>query len=147
MKKISTLLAVALASASMLTAQSLSDTQTLWAKFVTNSENQQSCTTQGNSMTLGVDGCLYVVGQAGSTSSDQNILFGDEVVASGINYGGNGANQALLMMRLDADGNVQWKLAQTNGEASNNEIRVAPTADGGAVDMYTKKGDNIFRIR
>lgn len=149
MKKISTLLAVALASASMLTAQSLSDTQTLWAKFVTNSENQQSYTTQGNSMTLGVDGCLYVVGQAGSTSSDQNILFGDEVVASGINYGGNGANQALLMMRLDADGNVQWKLAQTNGETSNNEIRVAPTADGGVVVLANVRhtegylGENI----
>ncbi|MBR1803875.1 MAG: Ig domain-containing protein [Muribaculaceae bacterium] len=150
MKKISTLLAVALASTSMLmSAQSLSDTQTLWAKFVTNSGNQQAYTTQGNWMTLGENGCLYVVGQAGSTSSDQNILFGDEVVASGINYAGNSANQGLLMMRLDADGNVEWKLAQTNGEASNNEIRVAPTADGGAVVLANLRhteghlGENI----
>ncbi|MBR6283702.1 MAG: Ig-like domain-containing protein [Muribaculaceae bacterium] len=134
MKKIITLLALALASSSMpVSGQSLGDTQTLWAKFVTNSDGGQSLTTQGNQMVLSPDGGLYVVGQAGSTSSSQNIMFGDEVVASGIDYSGNGANQGLLMMKLDNDGNVVWKLAQTNGESGSNENWVASTPDGGAV--------------
>ena len=117
----------------LMNAQSLSDTQTLWAKFVTNSGGEQALTTQGNQTVLAQDGGLYAIGQAGSTSSDQNILFGDEVVANGINYSGNSANQGLLMMKLDNNGNVNWKLVQTNGEAGVNENWVAATPDGGAV--------------
>ncbi|MBR1475830.1 MAG: Ig-like domain-containing protein [Muribaculaceae bacterium] len=134
MKKIYTLTLALLASTSMLAgAQSLSDTETLWAKFVSNSANQQSLTTQGNQMVLADDGDLYVVGQVGSTATDQSLTFGNKVVASGVAYSGNSANQALLVMKLNADGDVQWSINQTNGEASNNESRIACTPDGGAV--------------
>ncbi|MBQ7690272.1 MAG: Ig domain-containing protein [Muribaculaceae bacterium] len=134
MKKITTLLALALTSATMMvSAQTLGDTQTLWAKFVTNSEGTQALTTQGNQMVLSPDGGLLVLGQAGSTSSGQSIMFGNDVVAAGIDYSGNGANQGLLLMKLTAGGDVQWTVAQRGGEAAVNENWVATTADGGAV--------------
>lgn len=138
MKKFTLLAAAVLASASMLaSAQSLADTQTLWAKLVMNTANQQSYTTQGNQMVLAQDGGLYVVGQVGTTAADQEVVLTDgttpTTVASGVAYGGNGANQAMLIMKLDASGDVQWKVNQTNGEASNNELRIAATPDGGAV--------------
>ena len=127
-----------LASVSMLaSAQSLADTQTLWAKLVMNTDNQQSYTTQGNQMVLAQDGGLYVVGQVGTTAADQEVVLTDgttpTTVASGVAYSGNGANQAMLVMKLDASGNVVWTVNQTNGEASNNELRIAATPDGGAV--------------
>ena len=138
MKKFTLLAAAVLASASMLaSAQSLADTQTLWAKLVMNTDNQQSYTTQGNQMVLAQDGGLYVVGQVGTTAADQEVVLTDgttpTTVASGVAYSGNGANQAMLVMKLDASGNVVWKVNQTNGEASNNELRIAATPDGGAV--------------
>ncbi len=138
MKKFTLLAAAVLASASMLAgAQSLADTQTLWAKLVMNTANQQSHTTQGNQMVLAQDGGLLVVGQVGTTAADQEVVLTDgtnpTTVASGVAYGGNGANQAMLVMKLNASGDVQWKVNQTNGEASNNELRIAATPDGGAV--------------
>ena len=140
MKKFTLLAVAVLASASMLAnAQSLADTQTLWAKIVMNSANQQAYTTQGNQMVLAQDGGLYVVGQVGTSAADQEIVFTDgtnsTTVASGVAYGGNSANQAMLIMKLDASGNVMWKINQTNGEASNNELRIAATPDGGAVAL------------
>ena len=150
MKKFSTLFTVAIASsAMMLNAQSLTETQTLWAKFVTNSEAAQSNTSQGNQMVLAQDGGLFAMGQAGSSNNGQNILFGEDQVATGINYGGNSANQGLLLMKLDPSGNPEWTLAQTNGEVINNENRVAATADGGAVMFVNMRhteghlGENI----
>ncbi len=135
MKMKSTILAALLLASSFgMNAQSLDETQTLWAKFVTNSvDNASNLTTQGNQMVLAQDGGLYVIGQAGSTTADQNILFGGEVVASGINYSGNSANQGLLVMKLDNGGNVVWTIAQTNGEAAVNENWAATTPDGGVV--------------
>lgn len=138
MKKFTLLAAAMLASASMLaSAQSLADTQTLWAKIVMNSANQQAYSTQGNQMVLAQDGGLYVVGQVGTSAADQEIVFTDgtnaTTVAGGVAYGGNSTNQAMLIMKLDASGNVMWKINETNGEAANNELRIAATPDGGAV--------------
>ena len=66
MKKFTLLAAAVLASASMLAgAQSLADTQTLWAKFVKNTQNEQSLTSQGNQMVLAQDGGLYAIGNIG----------------------------------------------------------------------------------
>ena len=73
MKKFTLLTAAVLASASMLaSAQFLADnTQTLWAKFVKNTQNEQSLTSQGNQMVLSQDGGLYAIGNIGSTSAEQ----------------------------------------------------------------------------
>ena len=154
MKKITLLAAVVLASASMLaSAQSLADTQTLWAKFVKNTQNEQSLTSQGNQMVLAQDGGLYAIGNIGSTSAEQMTVLTDGTnsvdVAQGIAYSGNSANQGLIIMKLSADGNLQWTVAQTNGEAGVNENSVAATADGGLVALVNLRhsegylGDNI----
>lgn len=136
MKKIYAFAMALLASTAMLVyAQSLSDTQTLWAKFVSNSINAQAMTTQGNQMLLAPDGGLYVIGQAGATSTSENITFGDEIVATGIDYSGNGANQGLLLMKLTANGDVQWTIAQTHGEVASNENWIANTSDGGVIAL------------
>ena len=154
MKKITLLAAVVLASASMLaSAQSLADTQTLWAKFVKNTQNEQSLTSQGNQMVLAQDGGLYAIGNIGSTSAEQMTVLTDGTnsvnIAQGITYSGNSANQGLIIMKLSADGNLQWTVAQTNGEAGVNENSVAATADGGLVALVNLRhsegylGDNI----
>ena len=129
------ILAVVAATSMAMNAEGLSDTQTRWAKQIVNSESAtvQSMTSQGSNMALANDGGLFIVGQAGSTSTDQNILFGDEVIAQGTNYSGNSANQGLVFSKIDADGTVTWTVATTNGEAANNESWVAATPDGGAV--------------
>lgn len=154
MKK-NTLLAVAvLASASMLaSAQSLGGTQTLWAKFVKNNQNEQALTSQGNQMVLAQDGGLYCIGNIGSTTAEQMTVLTDGTnatnLAQGIDYSGNGANQGLLIMKLSADGELVWTVAQTNGEAAVNENWVAATADGGLVALVNLRhteghlGDNI----
>lgn len=133
MKKIYLFIMVLIATAMTMNAEGLSDTKTLWAKQVTNSANLQAITSQGSNMALANDGGLFIVGQAGSTSANQNILFGDEVIAQGTNYGGNSANQGLVFSKIDADGTVDWTIASTNGEVGSNESYVAVTDDGGAV--------------
>ena len=136
MKKHYTLMMALIASTSIsMAAQGLSNTQTLWAKQIVNSESAtvQAMTTQGSNMALANDGGLFIVGQAGSTSTDQNILFGNEVIAQGTNYGGNSANQGLVFSKIDADGSVVWTIASTNGEVGSNESYVAATNDGGAI--------------
>ena len=154
MKKITLLTAAVLASASMLAgAQSLADTQTLWAKFVKNTQNEQSLTSQGNQMVLAQDGGLYAIGNIGSTSAEQMTVLTDGTnsvnIAQGITYSGNSANQGLVIMKLSADGELQWTVAQTNGEAGVNENSVAATADGGLVAFVNLRhsegylGDNI----
>lgn len=154
MKKITLLAAAVLASASMLaSAQSLADTQTLWAKFVKNTQNELSLTSQGNQMVLAQDGGLYAIGNIGSTSAEQMTVLTDGTnsvdVAQGIAYSGNSANQGLVIMKLSADGELQWTVAQTNGEAGVNENSVAATPDGGLVAFVNLRhsegylGDNI----
>jgi len=154
MKKITLLAAAVLASASMLaSAQSLADTQTLWAKFVKNTQNEQSLTSQGNQMVLAQDGGLYAIGNIGSTNAEQMTVLTDGTnsvdVAQGIAYSGNSANQGLVIMKLSADGELQWTVAQTNGEAGSNENSVAATPDGGLVAFVNLRhsegylGDNI----
>ena len=154
MKKFTLLAAAVLASASMLAgAQSLADTQTLWAKFVKNTQNEQSLTSQGNQMVLSQDGGLYAIGNIGSTSAEQMTVLTDGTnsinIAQGITYSGNSANQGLVIMKLSADGDLQWTVAQTNGEAGVNENSVAATADGGLVAFVNLRhsegylGDNI----
>ena len=154
MKKFTLLAAAVLASASMLaSAQSLADTQTLWAKFVKNTQNEQSLTSQGNQMVLSQDGGLYAIGNIGSTSAEQMTVLTDGTnsfnIAQGITYSGNSANQGLVIMKLSADGELQWTVAQTNGEAGVNENSVAATADGGLVAFVNLRhsegylGDNI----
>ena len=77
MKKIYTLTLALLASTSMLAgAQSLSDTQSLWAKAITNST--ASSTSQGSDMVLAKDGSIYITGSAGSLNANENILFGED---------------------------------------------------------------------
>ena len=154
MKKFTLLAAAVLASASMLAAaQSLADTQTLWAKFVKNTQNEQALTSQGNHAVLAKDGGLYVVGNIGATSTEQMTVLTDGTnsvnVAPGIAYSGNSANQGLVIMKLGADGELQWTVAQTNGEAGVNENWVAATADGGLVALVNLRhseghlGENI----
>ena len=154
MKKITLLATAVLASASMLaSAQSLADTQTLWAKFVKNTQNEQSLTSQGNHMVLAQDGGLYVIGNVGSTAAEQMTVLTDGTistnVAQGIAYSGNSANQGLVIMKLSADGDLQWTVAQTNGEAGVNENWVVATADGGLVAFVNLRhtegrlGENI----
>lgn len=140
MKKITLLAVAVLASASMLaSAQSLGGTQTLWAKFVKNTQNEQALTSQGNQMVLAQDGGLYCIGNIGSTTAEQMTVLTDGTnatnLAQGIDYSGNGANQGLLIMKLSADGELVWTVAQTNGEAAVNENWVAATADGGLVAL------------
>ena len=154
MKKITLLAVAVLASASMLaSAQSLGGTQTLWAKFVKNTQNEQALTSQGNQMVLAQDGGLYCIGNIGSTTAEQMTVLTDGTnatnLAQGIDYSGNGANQGLLIMKLSADGELVWTVAQTNGEAAVNENWVAATADGGLVALVNLRhteghlGDNI----
>lgn len=140
MKKFTLLAVAVLASASMLaSAQSLNGTQTLWAKFVKNTQNEQALTSQGNQMVLAQDGGLYCIGNIGSTTAEQMTVLTDGTnatnLAQGIDYSGNGANQGLLIMKLSADGELVWTVAQTNGEAAVNENWVAATADGGLVAL------------
>ena len=154
MKKFTLLAVAVLASASMLaSAQSLGGTQTLWAKFVKNTQNEQALTSQGNQMVLAQDGGLYCIGNIGSTTAEQMTVLTDGTnatnLAQGIDYSGNGANQGLLIMKLSADGELVWTVAQTNGEAAVNENWVAATADGGLVALVNLRhteghlGDNI----
>lgn len=154
MKKFTLLATAVLASASMLAgAQSLADTQTLWAKFVKNTQNEQSLTSQGNQMVLAQDGGLYAIGNIGSTSAEQMTELTDGTnsvnIAQGITYSGNSANQGLVIMKLSADGELQWSVAQANGEAGANENSVAATADGGLVAFVNlrhtegRMGENI----
>ena len=154
MKKFTLLAVAVLASASMLaSAQSLNGTQTLWAKFVKNTQNEQALTSQGNQMVLAQDGGLYCIGNIGSTTAEQMTVLTDGTnatnLAQGIDYSGNGANQGLLIMKLSADGELVWTVAQTNGEAAVNENWVAATADGGLVALVNLRhteghlGDNI----
>ncbi|MBQ4139081.1 MAG: hypothetical protein II592_06025, partial [Muribaculaceae bacterium] len=133
MKKIYLFIMVLIATAMTMNAEGLSDTQTLWAKQVTNSANLQAITSQGSNMALANDGGLFIVGNAGSTSADQTISFGSDVIAQGTNYGGNSCNQGLILSKIGADGTVAWTLASTNGEGNTNEAYVAATDDGGAV--------------
>ena len=122
-----------LASATMAGAQSFS-VQTSWVKEVSNSVPGTSVTSQGGSMAFAADGNLLVVGQAGSTSDEQSILFGGDEVATGVaGYSGNSANQGLVAMKLTTGGDVLWSICQSVGEISSNEDRIAATADGGAV--------------
>lgn len=154
MKKFTLLAVAVLASASMLaSAQSLNGTQTLWAKFVKNTQNEQALTSQGNQMVLAQDGGLYCIGNIGSTTAEQMTVLTDGTnatnLAQGIDYSGNSANQGLLIMKLSADGELVWTVAQTNGEAAVNENWVAATADGGLVALVNMRhteghlGDNI----
>ncbi len=154
MKKFTLLAVAVLASASMLaSAQSLNGTQTLWAKFVKNTQNEQALTSQGNQMVLAQDGGLYCIGNIGSTTAEQMTVLTDGTnatnLAQGIDYSGNSANQGLLIMKLSADGELVWTVAQTNGEAAVNENWVAATADGGLVALVNLRhteghlGDNI----
>ena len=133
MKKIYLFIMVLIATAMTMNAEGLSDTKTLWAKQVTNSANLQAITSQGSNMALANDGGLFIVGNAGSTSADQTISFGSDVIAQGTNYGGNSCNQGLILSKIGADGTVAWTLASTNGEGNTNEAYVAATDDGGAV--------------
>lgn len=148
MKKITLLTSALLVSIAAMAQSSLADTQTLWAKFIKNSVDEQSLTSQGGQMVLAQDGGLYVVGQVGSTTSEQDIVLTDGTnpvtLASGINYGGNSSNQGLLFMKLDAQGNVVWKVAQTQGEINSNEDHVAATPDGGAVLLVNARHTDGF---
>lgn len=148
MKKFTLLVSALLVTLAAMAQSSLADTQTLWAKFIKNSVNEQSLTSQGGQMALAQDGGLLVVGQVGSTTADQDIVLTDGsnpiTVASGINYGGNSSNQGLLFMKLDAQGNLVWTVAQTQGEINSNEDRVAVTPDGGAVILVNVRHTEGF---
>jgi len=157
MKKITLLAAAVLASVSMLvSAQSLSDTQTLWAKFVKNTNDVQAMTSQGGNMVLAQDGGLYAIGNVGSSSADEMTVLTDGTnsvdLAQGINYDGSSANQGLLIMKLDANGDLVWKIAQTNGEVMAGENSVACTPDGGMVAFVNMRhsegypGENIALV-
>ena len=139
MKKVYTLTLALLASATMLaSAQSLSDTQTLWGKAITNSS--ASSTTQGSNMILAQDGGLYIAGSAGSVNANENILFGDDVMATGVTtYVGTSTSgsQQLFVSKITSAGDLQWSIYTTNGEVGSNAVYLANTSDGGVL-VYGK---------
>lgn len=144
MKKLYTIMLMLAFATGIVANAALSDVQTLWVKEVKNSADNSKQTTQGGNMALDAEGNLLVVGQAGSTTVDEVISFGDEDVAIGVNYAGNGANQGLLAMKLSTDGSVLWTLSQTSGEVANNAAKIASTADGGAVIMCSARHSEGF---
>lgn len=139
MKKRYTLTIALLASVSMLVgAQSLSDTQTLWGKAITNST--ASSTSQGSDMILAQDGGLYIAGSAGSVNANENILFGEDVMATGVTtYTGTSTSgsQQLFVSKITPAGNLQWSIYTTNGEIGTNAVYLANTSDGGVL-VYGK---------
>lgn len=136
MKKFYTFALAVLASASMFVgAQSLSDTQTLWAKTFTNSNTVgTSPTSAGYGMAVSSDGAVFTLGNSGSRSTDDVIKFGDQEIGTGTAYGGNSNNLDLVIAKVSADGTLQWVIKSTSGEVDNtNGPCIKATPDGGAI--------------
>ncbi|MBQ9218851.1 MAG: hypothetical protein IJ160_11885 [Muribaculaceae bacterium] len=135
MKKIYTLTLALLASMTMLAgAQSLSDTQTLWAKAITSST--ASSTSQGSDMVLAQDGSIYITGSAGSVNANENILFGEDVIGTGVTtYVGTSTSgsQQFFLSKVAQDGTLLWSVYTTNGEVGTNATYLASTNDGGVI--------------
>ncbi len=135
MKKVYTFALALLASTSMLTgAQSLSDTQSLWAKVITNST--ASSTSQGSDMVLAKDGSIYITGSAGSLNGNENILFGEDVIGTGVTtYVGTSTSgsQQFFLCKVASDGTLLWSAYTTNGEVGTNSTYLASTNDGGVI--------------
>ena len=130
------MMAAVAASASMLvSAQSLSDTQTLWGKVFKNSNIVgTSPTSAGYGLAQAADGSLLTLGNVGSKAATENLLFGDDILGTGTPYGGNSNNLDLCITKVNPDGTLAWKIMSKYGEVDNSEgACIVGTPDGGAV--------------
>lgn len=136
MKKVYTFAIAVLASASLLaSAQSLDETQTLWAKtFANASISGANPTSAGYGMTHAADGSILTLGNIGSTNTEQDLQFGGETLGKGTAYAGNSANLTLCITKIATDGTLQWSVLSKQGEADNTQgACIVGTPDGGAV--------------
>ena len=128
MKKI-TLLASAMTVAVAAWAQ-VAEPTAIWAKNFTDS--QKSGTSQGSSIALASDGGVYTVGGFGTTTADDQIMWGAEAVAPGTEClsTSSSGNQTFMLSKIDVEGNMDWRVYTENAEVSSNESWVAGTPDG-----------------
>ncbi len=121
------------ASTMMAGAQALSDTQTLWGNVFKNSNiSGTNPTSGGYGLVSTTDGNVVTLGNVGSKSDTESLLWGDEVIGVGTQYGGNSCNYTLNITKVNADnGQLVWNVYSTAGEMG--ESAIAATADGGVV--------------
>ena len=121
------------ASTMMAGAQALSDTQTLWGNVFKNSNiSGTNPTSGGYGLVSTTDGNVVTLGNVGSKSDTESLLWGDEVIGVGTQYGGNSCNLTLNITKVNADnGQLVWNVYSTAGEMG--ESAIAATADGGVV--------------
>ena len=134
MKKFYSFCASLLVASTMVAgAQALSDTQTLWGNVFKNSNiSGTSPTSAGYGLVSTTDGNVVTLGNVGSKSDAESLLWGDEVMGAGTQYGGNSCNLTLNITKVNADnGQLVWNVYSTAGEMG--ESAIAATADGGVV--------------
>lgn len=132
MKKIFTLVAVALASASMLAVAQTSAVTTLWGKTMTAAYGtSRAGTSMGGDVAVSKNAVAFL-GSIGTYSDTDVLKFGDTEIGKGTNYGGTSTsgNETVCMTLTDRDGNVKWNVYSTNGELMTNCDRVRIGDDG-----------------
>ena len=79
------------------------------------------------------DSSVLVFGNYGSLLATDAGVLGDQQFA-GADYGtGSGYNKNVLLAKLNKQGKVLWAVHSEDGDVSDSQSAVTPTADGGAV--------------
>jgi len=134
MKKTYNLILAALASMAISANAQASDPTCLWANnFSYANADGAGITNIGYNIALASDGNLLIFNDCGTTSSTQQVLFGDDVVGIGTDYASTSYNHGLFLVKADSEtGKTLWSVYTSVGESSSNQGAVVPTSDGGA---------------
>lgn len=132
MKKIFTLVALALASVGMLATAQTNEITTLWGKTMSATYGtSRAGTSMGGDVAVGKDAVAFL-GSIGTYSDSDVLKFGDTTIGKGTNYAGTSTsgNETVNLTLTDLDGNVKWSVYSTNGELMTNCDRVKIGNDG-----------------
>lgn len=132
MKKIFTLVAVALASMGMLATAQTNDVTAVWGKtMVASYGTSRAGTSMGGDVAVSKDAAVFL-GSVGTYSDTDVLKFGDTEIGKGTNYTGSSTsgNETVCLTETDRDGNVKWNVYSTNGELMTNSNKVAIADDG-----------------
>ncbi len=125
MKKL-ILLCVTMLSAALQTSAQIPEA--LWGKAV-----QSAGTSMGNDIKMASDGNLFIAGDAGTKTVDDEIYFGEEAVAAPqTDYRGNGdnSNGNLFITKVSPDGTHLWTVFSKYGDAAGSKAYLQPVSDG-----------------
>ena len=137
MKKFYMIAAAMLASTAMLVQaqeSQLANVKSLWGKALVCSG--EKTTTIGGRLIASTDGNLYMIANAGTKAIDNIITLGDEQIASGTDYTGNGYNLNFILSKLGKDGSHLWTVSSTTGDTYSNEQWGTATPDGGIIVAF-----------